>query len=139
MTWKVKFFWHLLTPSHYAKSQNSITFFEYLCWFLAQNRFDFVSLPWQLHNRYCHILELQSEKQIALQIFFFALDMLSTRRNTIASGWVWKASTNYKCIKFYWSGWFFKWLWGCNTSTKFRCCRILRLWHWNLSLSLCHI
>ena len=24
------------------------------CWFLAKNISDFVSLPWKLHNRYCH-------------------------------------------------------------------------------------
>ena len=42
-----------------------------MSWFLAQNRFDFVSLPWKVHNRYCHdVLELRSEKPIALQIFF---------------------------------------------------------------------
>ena len=26
-----------------------------ICWFLAKNISNFVSLPWKLHNRYCHI------------------------------------------------------------------------------------
>ena len=28
--------------------------FLLVCWFLARNLFNFASLPWKLHNRYCH-------------------------------------------------------------------------------------
>ena len=52
LTLKVKF-WPFLTPPHYTNSQNSMISFEY-SWFLAKNISNFVSLPWNLHNRYCH-------------------------------------------------------------------------------------
>ena len=87
-------------------------------------------------RRNSKILEFWLEKQMAAPIFFSS-DMLSTRRYFIASKWVWRASTNDQCNKFYWWNWLQ--LWGCKTSCKFWCCRILRLWHWNLSLSLCHL
>ena len=49
--WKSNFlnFWHL----PYTISQNSRITFDY-SWFLAKNLSNFVSLPWKLHNRYCH-------------------------------------------------------------------------------------
>ena len=42
-----------MTARHYSNSQNSIISFDY-SWFLAKNLSSFVSLPWKLHNRYCH-------------------------------------------------------------------------------------
>ena len=42
-----------LTAHHYSNSQNSIISLDY-SQFLAKNLFNFVSLPWKLHNRYCH-------------------------------------------------------------------------------------
>ena len=36
-----------------TNSQNSMISFDY-SWFLAKNISNFVSLPWKLHNRYCH-------------------------------------------------------------------------------------
>ena len=43
-------FWHLdITPIL------KIILFDY-SWFLAKNLSNFVSLPWKLHNRYCHKL-----------------------------------------------------------------------------------
>ena len=30
--------------------------FLWVCWFLGKNLSNFVSLPWKLHNRYCHIV-----------------------------------------------------------------------------------
>ena len=53
-TLKVKF-WHFGTP-HYTNLQNSIISFEYVCWLLAKNLSNFVSLPWKLNNRYCHTM-----------------------------------------------------------------------------------
>ena len=44
-------FWHL--P---IKLQDSMTSFDY-SWFIAKNLSNFVSLPWKLHNRYCHTLK----------------------------------------------------------------------------------
>ena len=41
------------SPLHCSNSQNSIISFDY-SWFLWKNLSDFVSLPWKLHNRYCH-------------------------------------------------------------------------------------
>ena len=38
---------------HCSNSENSIISFEYGD-FLAKNFSNFVSLPWKLHNRYCH-------------------------------------------------------------------------------------
>ena len=43
----------ILTPPHYTNSQNSMIPFDY-SWSLAQNLSNFVSLPWKLHNWYCH-------------------------------------------------------------------------------------
>ena len=42
-----------MTAHHYSNSQNSIISFNY-SWFLAKNLSNFVSLPWKLHNKYCH-------------------------------------------------------------------------------------
>ena len=52
LTLKVKFC-HYLTPCHYSNSQNLVISFEY-SWFLVKNLSNFLSLPWKLHNRYCH-------------------------------------------------------------------------------------
>ena len=52
LTLKVKF-WHFLTPSRYSNFPNLVFLFEY-SWFLAKNLSNFVSLPWKLHNPYCH-------------------------------------------------------------------------------------
>ena len=52
MTLKVKFP-HFWTPPHCTNSQNSIIAFNNTL-FLAQKLSKFVSLPWKLHNRYCH-------------------------------------------------------------------------------------
>ena len=49
---KVKF-WHLLTARHYSNYQNLVISFHY-SWFLTKHLSNFVSLPWKLHNRYCH-------------------------------------------------------------------------------------
>jgi hypothetical protein len=46
-------FRHFFTSSHYTNSQNSMISFDYSS-FLANNLSNFVSLPWKLHNRYCH-------------------------------------------------------------------------------------
>ena len=51
-------FWHFLSACHYnySNSPNLVILFD--CnWFLAKNLSNFVSLPWKLHNRYCHTLE----------------------------------------------------------------------------------
>ena len=42
-----------MTAHHYSNSQNSIISFDYSS-FLAKNLSNFISLPWKLHNRYCH-------------------------------------------------------------------------------------
>ena len=57
---KVRWLWNsdlstFLTPPHYTNSRSSIISFYYR-WFLAQNFSNFVSLPWKLHNQYCHNL-----------------------------------------------------------------------------------
>ena len=52
LTLKVKF-WHFLTARHYSNSPNFVISSDY-SWFLAKNLYNFVSLPWKLHNRYCH-------------------------------------------------------------------------------------
>ena len=44
-----------MTARHYSNSQNLVISFEY-SWFLAKNLSNFVSLPWKLHNRKCHIV-----------------------------------------------------------------------------------
>ena len=41
---------------HYSNSQNLVISFEY-SWFLAKILANFVSLPWKLHNRKCHIVQ----------------------------------------------------------------------------------
>ena len=54
--WKSDFgtFWHFpITPI----CKNPLILFDF-SWFLAKNLSDFVSLPWKLHNRYCHPIEL---------------------------------------------------------------------------------
>ena len=58
LTLKVKF-WYFLTAPHYSNFQNLVISFEY-SWFLAKNLSNFVSLPWKLHNRECHILQSHS-------------------------------------------------------------------------------
>ena len=55
LTLKVKF-WYFLTAPHYSNFQNLVISFKY-SWFLAKNLSNFVSLPWKLHNRYCHNLQ----------------------------------------------------------------------------------
>ena len=47
-------FWQL------ANYQNSTISFDY-SWFLAKSISYFLSLPWKLHNRYCHTLQLWFE------------------------------------------------------------------------------
>ena len=42
-----------LTARHYSNSPTLVISFDY-SWFVAKNRSNFVSLPWKLHNRYCH-------------------------------------------------------------------------------------
>ena len=43
-------FWHLpITPIH------KFQWFHLNSWFLGQNLSTFASLPWKLHNQYCHI------------------------------------------------------------------------------------
>ena len=42
-----------MTARHYSNSQNSMIFFGYVD-FYPKNLSNFVSLPWKLHNRYCH-------------------------------------------------------------------------------------
>ena len=46
-----------MTARHNSNSQNSIISFDY-SWFLAKKLSNFVSLPWKLHNQYCHNLHL---------------------------------------------------------------------------------
>ena len=43
-----------MTARDYSNSQNLVISFEY-SWFLAKILSNFVSLPWKLHNRECHI------------------------------------------------------------------------------------
>ena len=57
LTLKVKFR-HFLTPPHYTNLQNSMISFDY-SWFLAKKHSNFVTLPWKIHNRYCHRLKLK--------------------------------------------------------------------------------
>ena len=49
---KVKF-WNFLTARHYSNSPNLVISFD-CSWFLAKNLSNLVSLPWKLHNQYCH-------------------------------------------------------------------------------------
>ena len=42
------------SPLHQFAKFNS---FLWVCWFLAKNLFNFVSLPWKLYNWYCHICQ----------------------------------------------------------------------------------
>ena len=60
LTLKVRF-QHFLTPPHYTNLQNSMISFDY-SWFLAKNLSNFVSLPWKLHNSYCHIAQALQNK-----------------------------------------------------------------------------
>ena len=48
-------FWHFLIARHYSNSSNLVFSFDY-SWFIAKKLSNFVSLPWKLHNRYCHRL-----------------------------------------------------------------------------------
>ena len=43
----------LLATPHYTNSQNSMFLFDYT-WCLAKTLSNFVSLPWKLHNQFCH-------------------------------------------------------------------------------------
>ena len=52
LTLKVKF-WHFLTAGPYSNSPNLVISLDY-SWFLAKNLSNFVSLPWELYNQYCH-------------------------------------------------------------------------------------
>ena len=52
LTLKLKI-WYFLTAPHYSNFQNMVISFEY-SWFLAKNLSNFVSLPWKLHDWYCH-------------------------------------------------------------------------------------
>ena len=56
-TLKVKF-WHFGT-AYYTNLQNSIISFEYVCWLLVKTLSNFVSLPWKIHNPYCHTVHAQ--------------------------------------------------------------------------------
>ena len=42
-----------MTAHDYSNAQNSMISFDY-SWCLGKNLSNFVSLPWKLHNRYCH-------------------------------------------------------------------------------------
>ena len=59
-TLKVKF-QHFLTPPHCTNSQHLTISFDY-SWFLAKILSNFLSLPWKLHNRYCHTVDQTIDK-----------------------------------------------------------------------------
>ena len=72
--WSRKFtlnvrFWHFLTPPHYTNLQNSMISFDF-SWFLAKNLSNFVSLPWKLHNRYCHRNHTTKQKKTLNKSFW---------------------------------------------------------------------
>ena len=52
-------FWHLAIYSNY---QNLGISFDY-SWFLAKNLSNFVSLPWKLHNWYCHTHNTENKQK----------------------------------------------------------------------------
>ena len=65
-----------MTARHYSKSQNLVISFEY-SWFLAKNLFNFVSLPWKLHNRKCHnvlTISFRFFGSIITPLVFFIID-----------------------------------------------------------------
>ena len=76
LTLKVKF-WYFLTALHYSNFQNLVISFEY-SWFLAKNLSNFVSLPWKLHNRYCHNLHTYVQTIVSVNQWFFRITMCST-------------------------------------------------------------
>ena len=43
----------LFDTSHYTNSQKFNSFL-WECWFVAKDIYNFVSVSWKLHNRYCH-------------------------------------------------------------------------------------
>ena len=45
----------------YTNLQNSMISFD-SSWFLDKNLSNFVSLPWKLHNRYCHNCQVPSDR-----------------------------------------------------------------------------
>ena len=84
LTLKVKF-WHFLTPPHYILQFAKFNDILWICWFLAKNLSNFLSLSWKLHHRYCHkyiyldsklcwIILKQQEMSInkVIQIFWFS-------------------------------------------------------------------
>ena len=56
-----------MTARHYSNSQKLVISFEY-SWFLAKKLSNFVSLPWKLHNQYCHTPRLQLNTPITIRI-----------------------------------------------------------------------
>ena len=61
---------HFLTTPHYINSQYSIIKPDY-CWFLAKKLYNFVSLHWRLHNRYCHNPKWASNSRMTCLILGF--------------------------------------------------------------------
>ena len=87
LTLKVKF-WHFLIARHYSNSPNLVILFDY-SWFLARNLSNLLSLPWKLHNRYCHttysILVVQKLCLLFQKCRIFAMYKCTSGRGTCSS------------------------------------------------------
>ena len=44
--------------------------FFWVCWFLTKNLSNLVSLPWKLHNRYCHNLRIDNSLHFVTGIYW---------------------------------------------------------------------
>ena len=52
--WFYFLIWCLIFDSSPLVQFSKFNHFLWECWFLAKNHYNFVSLSWKLHNRYCH-------------------------------------------------------------------------------------
>ena len=73
-----------LFPVH-TSMESKFNNFLCVCWFLVKNLSNFVSLPWKLHNRYCHKLL----SKIAYPLGHLS-DRSSMMHNLLMLWWGWK-------------------------------------------------
>ena len=92
--WRIKMkehciFWNdaqVLTSRYYSKVQFSrFNNFFRVCWFFAKNLSYFISLPWKLHNRYCHSAEHALKYCQSHWTCFQIIFMLMNVQNTLNS------------------------------------------------------
>ena len=74
-----------MTASHYSNSQNLIISFDN-SWFLVKDLSNFVSLPWKLHNRYCH--NVHRAKLARASVWFIYLSQLGQRWSPWQPAWI---------------------------------------------------